>query len=212
VSHGRISAGVWIGAVIVVVAALAPLRAQDADSVYAVLLQGWREQEKIVSPETRTSPQVAPPFESLIPEHRVRRRPAHSAGPQTIREKKREPKIETVKPGPVEKMRQPPKPAQIPANPHLALMTDPTLIPGDIVIFPDGPRVFQGTPGERHSPRDFVPFRKAKGLAKADRKYLMALRTGVNTAWAEAAIDTKVARKARDVESTGSVSKAGPKR
>jgi hypothetical protein len=134
------------------------------------------------------------------------RRSDRSATPRTIREKKQQKKIEAAKPGP------PVKPAQIPANPHLALMTDPTLIPGDIVIFPGGPRVFQGTPGNRHSLRDFVPFAKAKGLAKADRKFLTALRTGVNDAWVEEKIDTKLARNTRDVESTGSVSKARRKR
>ena len=86
-------------------------------------------------------------------------------------------------------------------------MTDPTLVPGDIVIFPDGPRVFQGEPGQRHAATDFVPFGEAKGLSKADRKYLTALRTGVNEAWAEESTDTKMARNTRDVERTGSVSK-----
>jgi hypothetical protein len=110
-------------------------------------------------------------------------------------------KIETAKP-----VREIPKPADIPANPHLALMTDPTLVPGDIVIFPDGPRVFQGEPGKRHAATDFVPFGEAKGLSKADRKYLTALRTGVNDAWTEES-DTKMARNTRDVETTGSISK-----
>ncbi len=86
-------------------------------------------------------------------------------------------------------------------------MTDPTLVPGDIVIFPDGPRVFQGEPSRRHATTDFVPFGEAKGLSKADRKYLTALRTGVNDAWTEEAPDTKMARNTRDVETTGSVSK-----
>jgi hypothetical protein len=122
--------------------------------------------------------------------------------PQTVREKREQKKIETAKPFRVET----PTPADIPANPHLALMADPTLVPGDIVIFPDGPRVFQGKPSKRHAASDFVPFGEAKGLSKADRKYLTALRTGVNDAWAEDAPDTKMARNT-DVETTGSVSK-----
>jgi hypothetical protein len=85
-------------------------------------------------------------------------------------------------------------------------MTDRTLRSGDIVIFPDGPRVFQGEQGERHAMSDFVPLAKAKGLNNADRKYLTALRTGVNDAWLEAA-DAKLAQNTQDVETTGSVSK-----
>jgi hypothetical protein len=46
--------------------------------------------------------------------------------------------------------------------------------------------VFQGTPGRsRHATSDFVHFAKAKGLTKSDRRYLTALRTGVNEAWVE---------------------------
>jgi len=131
-------------------------------------------------------------------DHRFQGRP-----PQTVREKRELRKIETAKPVRVER----PKPADIPANPHLALMTDPTLVPGDIVIFPDGPRVFQGEPSKRHAATDFVPFGEAKRLSKADRKYLTALRTGVNDAWTEGSTDTKMAGNTRDVETTGSVSK-----
>ena len=69
-----------------------------------------------------------------------------------------------------------------------------------------GPRVFQGEPGSRHRVSDFVPFAKAKDLSKADRKYLSALRTGANDAWAEGTETSKVAHKPRDVETTGSVS------
>jgi hypothetical protein len=176
--------------------AAAPIQAQDPDSVYAVLFQNLRQQERPSEPEARIAPQ--PPQESFSPFSRSRR------PPQTVREKKRnQEKLQTARPV----RRETPKPANIPSNPHLALMTDPTLQAGDIVIFPDGPRVFQGAPGDRHAMSDFVPFAKAKGLAKADRKYLMALRTGVNEAWVEASGEAKMARNARDVETTGSVSR-----
>jgi hypothetical protein len=179
----------------VVLASLAPLRAQDADGVYAALFHSLRQQERPAEPEHRIAP--APPPSAF---HRFPRRPR-----QTVREKKRDfKKIESAKPVP--------KPAQIPANPHLALMTDPTLLAGDIVIFPDGPRVFRGQPGDRHAMSDFVPFAKAKGLTKADRKYLAALRTGVNDTWVVGSDATKVAQKARDVETTGSISKKRTRR
>jgi hypothetical protein len=182
-----------------ITAAFAPLRAQDADGVYAALFHSLRQQERVAEPE----PKIAPPLPARLYspgalDHRFQGRP-----PQTVREKKRE----LNKPVRVEKPKPVLKPEDIPANPHLALMTDPTLVPGDIVIFPDGPRVFQGEPGKRHAATDFVPFGKAKGLSKADRKYLTALRTGVNEAWAEDSTDTKMARNTRDVETTGSISK-----
>jgi hypothetical protein len=186
---------VTLGVAAVIAAALTPLRAQDRDSIYAVLLQSWGQQER-ARPEPRMAPR--PPrglYSPYVLDHRFPQRT-----PRTVREKKREfRKIETAK--------SDPKPARIPSNPHLALMTDPTLLPGDIAMFPDGPRVFQGAPGHRHTDSDFVPFGKAKGLTKADRKYLTALRTGVNDAWVEASDDTKVAQNARDIETTGSVSK-----
>lgn len=179
--------------------AVVPLRAQDDSSVYAALFQSLRLQERY---EPRTFPRPLSPYQL---DHRFPRRPA-----RTVRERKREfRKIETAKPVAPGK---PPKLADIPSNPHLALMTDPTLRPGDIVIFPGGPRVFQGQPGNRHAVSDFVPFSSAKSLTKADRRYLTALRTGVNDAWVEASDTTKVAQKTRDVETTGSLSRKAKRR
>ena len=188
-----------------ITAAFPPLQAQDADGVYAALFHSMRQQERVAEPEPKVAPQLPPRLYSpRALDHRFQGRP-----PQTVREKKRElKKIETAKPNPVEKPKPVLRPEDIPANPHLALMTDPTLVPGDIVIFPDGPRVFQGQPGKRHAAKDFVVLSKAKELSKADRKYLTALRTGVNEAWAEETTETKTARNTRDVETTGSVSKS----
>ena len=186
--------------VAVVAASLAPLGAQeDRDSVYAALFHSLGLQERVAEPELMIAPRLpARLYSPRAVDHRFQGR-----SPQTVREKRELKKIETAKPARVER----PNPVEIPANPHLALMTDPTLVPGDIVIFPDGPRVFQGEPGKRHAATDFVPFAEAKGLSKADRKYLTALRTGVNEAWAEESADRKIARNTRDVERTGSVSK-----
>ena len=201
INTSRCTAALGVG--VMILSALAPLRAQDADGVYAALFQSVRQQEKPAEPEQRIAPAL--PRSSYLRPHldqRTPRRPTH-----TVREKTREiRKIEASKPAPVEKPRAVARPASIPANPHLALMTDPTLQRGDIVIFPDGPRVFQGESGSRHRVSDFVPFAKVKGLSKGDRKYLMALRTGMNEAWAESTETTKVAQKSRDVETTGSVS------
>jgi hypothetical protein len=191
---------VTLGVAAVIATTLVPLRAQDADSVYGVLLQSWRQQERVAEPQPRIAPRAPRPLYSPSAlDHRFPRR-----APRTVREKKRELKqIETAKP----RRGDSHKTVDIPSNPHLALMTDPTLRPGDIVMFPDGPRVFQGDVGTRHAMSDFVPFAKAKGLTKTDRRYLTALRTGVNDAWVEAPADAKVAQTTRDVDTTGSVSK-----
>jgi hypothetical protein len=94
-------------------------------------------------------------------------------------------------------------------NPLPALLADATLRPGDIVIFPDGARVFQGTPGPRHHPRDFVKVANAKGLPKDTRKILAAMKVAPDwVAWANEDPKRKtVAQNVRDVETTGSVRK-----
>jgi hypothetical protein len=189
-----------LGVAAVIAGSFAPLQAQDRDSVYAALFQSLRGHERFSQPESRMVPRALRLSPHVL-DHRFPKRQ------RTVREKKREiEKIETAKPGAA------PNAVQIPSNPHLALMSDPTLRAGDVVMFPDGPRVFQGQSGDRHAASDFVPFAKAKGLSKADRKYLTALRTGVNEAWADSSEDTKLAQNTRDVDSTGSVRKKRARR
>jgi len=112
---------------------------------------------------------------------------------------------------PAEKKAEAPAPVQMPvkakdeiANPLPLLLRDETLRVGDIVVFPDGPRVFQGQPGDKHALGDFVKASKVK-VASGARKALAALVVGRNDAWS-AAPDAQVA--ARDVESTGSTRRA----
>jgi len=93
-------------------------------------------------------------------------------------------------------------------NPLRALLRDHTLRYGDIVMFPDGPRVFKGQPGDWHDVRDFVALSGSKELSPAGRKVL-AMPVGHNDAWSYD-INTrtaKVARRAADVETTGSTGK-----
>jgi hypothetical protein len=100
-------------------------------------------------------------------------------------------------------------------NPLATLLRDPTLRKGDIVMFPDGPRVFRGEPGTRHAAADFVAAPKAKDLAKSTRKILAGLPVGENSAWSSDAITAKgrLAQGAADVETTGAVSaKSRPRR
>jgi hypothetical protein len=54
------------------------------------------------------------------------------------------------------------------------VLQDPTLRPGDIVILPDGPKVFTGGSG-RHSRADFEDVTRSHALSKDLRKAVLAL-------------------------------------
>ena len=53
---------------------------------------------------------------------------------------------------------------------RFALLADGTFRPGDMVVFPDGVRVFRGKPGSRHQLPDFVKLTDTKRMASSDRK------------------------------------------
>jgi hypothetical protein len=55
-----------------------------------------------------------------------------------------------------------------------SLMSDPTLQPGDIVVFPNGPRVFRGHGGSRHRARDFEDLRASRLVDNATRRTVLA--------------------------------------
>jgi hypothetical protein len=95
-------------------------------------------------------------------------------------------------------------------NPVPALLADGTLRRGDLVMFPDGLRVFTGTPGGRHKLTDFKPVSKAgKAVSRATRTLASKLRPGENTAWStEGHTSTsRLATNTTDVETTGSVTR-----
>jgi hypothetical protein len=54
------------------------------------------------------------------------------------------------------------------------ILQDETLRPGDIVVFPDGPKVFTGGPG-RHKRSDFEDVQRSTAIAKDVRKAVLAL-------------------------------------
>ena len=54
------------------------------------------------------------------------------------------------------------------------ILQDETLRPGDVVVFPDGPKVFTGGPG-RHKRTDFEDVRRSTAIAKDLRKAVLAL-------------------------------------
>jgi hypothetical protein len=92
-------------------------------------------------------------------------------------------------------------------NPLAAILRDPTLRYGDVVVFPDGPRVFRGDAGGRHTLQDFVMLSSSRDVPGQTRKKLLAMPIGENTAWSSdlSARTGKVARSTVDVETTGSV-------
>lgn len=101
-----------------------------------------------------------------------------------------------------------PKPVGEIANPVPALLADSTLCPGDMVMFPDGLRVFTGRPGGSHKLADFKPLAQAgKHLSRATRKLVAHLLPGENVAWNTDAIRSggKLAANTKDVDETGSV-------
>lgn len=93
-------------------------------------------------------------------------------------------------------------------NPFPALLADSTLRPGDMVMFPDGLRVFTGRVGSRHKVSDFTPVARAgKALSRETRKLVSNLHPGENVAWSMEAARTKgkLADTTKDVATTGSV-------
>ena len=102
-----------------------------------------------------------------------------------------------------------PKPLGEIANPVPALLADSTLRPGDMVMFPDGLRVFTGKPGSSHTLADFKPLAQAgRHLSRATRKLVAHLLPSENVAWSTDAVRSggKLAANTDDISTTGSVS------
>ena len=69
-------------------------------------------------------------------------------------------------------------------NPVPELLADSTLQPGDIMMFPDGLRVFTGRAGNQHTLADFEPVARAgRTVSPATRKLLATLPPGTDPAW-----------------------------
>jgi hypothetical protein len=84
------------------------------------------------------------------------------------------------------------------------------LRPGDMVMFPDGLRVFTGKPGGPHKLADFKPLAQAgKHLSRATRKLVAHLLPGENVAWNADAVRSggKLAANTDDVTVTGSLNR-----
>ncbi len=102
---------------------------------------------------------------------------------------------------------EPKPPGEVP-NPVPALLADGTLQPGDLVMFPDGLRVFTGRVGDQHRLDDFKPLAKAgKSLPREMRKLVAHLLPSENPAWSTDGLKAghRLAANTKDVETTGSV-------
>jgi hypothetical protein len=96
------------------------------------------------------------------------------------------------------------------ANPVPSLLADSTLRSGDMVMFPDGLRVFTGKSGASHKLADFKPLAQAaKHLSRATRKLVAHLLPAENVAWNTDAVRSggKLAANTDDVSTTGSVNR-----
>jgi hypothetical protein len=95
-------------------------------------------------------------------------------------------------------------------NPVPELLADSTLRRGDIVMFPEGPKVFNGQPGRQHALTDFVPVARAGSVVpQSTRKVLASLRPDWNAAWSteRSTAGGKLAENTRDFETTGGVNR-----
>jgi hypothetical protein len=104
-----------------------------------------------------------------------------------------------------------PKPIGEIANPVPALLADRTLRPGDMVMFPDGLRVFTGRPEGSHKLADFKPLAQAgKHLSRETRKLVAHLLPAENVAWNTDAVKSggMLAANTSDVSTTGSVNRS----
>lgn len=128
---------------------------------------------------------------------------------QPRRKTRPRPKPVAVVEAEIKKPIEPKPPGEI-ANPVPALLADSTLRPGDMVMFPDGLRVFTGKRGSSHKLADFKPLAQAgKHLSRATRKLVAHLLPAENLAWNTDAVRSggKLAANTDDVSITGSVSK-----
>ena len=60
--------------------------------------------------------------------------------------------------------------------PQIPISIDPTLRPGDIVVMPDGLKVFRGTAAAPHKDADFVSVASSKNLPAVVRQQMLSLQ------------------------------------
>ena len=133
------------------------------------------------------------------------------SSPRAWRKPKPRPKPLAVEQAEIKKPIEPRTPGEM-DNPVPALLADSTLQSGDLVMFPDGLRVFTGRMGDRHTMADFKPVAQAgKHLSRATRKLVAHLLPGENPAWSMDGVKSgnKLAANTKDVMTTSSLKQAG---
>lgn len=60
-------------------------------------------------------------------------------------------------------------------NPTKAILNDKTLQPGDIVMLPNGPKVFTGVPDKRHHVSEFQDVKSSRMVDRKTRQQLLAM-------------------------------------
>jgi len=187
--------------VAVAVVAVVPASGEDA-GIYAFFHSQHRER---AFPSVQTVPQYASPHQKwIVPRSRLAKPSLNAASPPRSPREKAQKVAPPVMPQPVMPLKA--RPIGEVTNPLPALLADKTLRSGGIVVFPDGPRLFKGQPGELHALSDFVKITSAKGLAPPARKIVNAMLIGRNDAWSSEPLSSdRVA--ARDVDATGSTRK-----
>jgi hypothetical protein len=137
--------------------------------------------------------------------------PPDPFGDQPRRKARPHPKPAPVEEAEVKKPIEPRHPGEM-GNPFPALLVDSTLRPGDMVMFPDGLRVFTGQAGSQHRLADFKPLAQAgKALPRETRKLVANLLPSENPAWRTDGLKTgsKLAANTKDIDATGSVKRTG---
>jgi hypothetical protein len=90
-----------------------------------------------------------------------------------------------------------------------SLMSDSTLERGDIVVFPDGPRVYRGSGGSRHKLSDFEDLRGSRLVGKGTRETVLASTRATDSTVTVVAKSkprrTRQSREPEDVTVTGGI-------
>jgi hypothetical protein len=93
-------------------------------------------------------------------------------------------------------------------NPLPLLLRDDTLRPGDIVMFPDGPRVFSGSSGGKHTIHDFVA--AARKLSRSALASLKRLQPSTNDSWDDKVLSKNGALRDQEIASNPYKNKLAP--
>lgn len=170
------------------IASSAGARAADGDGL-DFLRQIFSPPQATYAPAPVAQPYAVQPYDAPI-RQRATRRNRLAAQAKAMRGRTRYVALPKAEVKPQKEV----KPLAISVSPlksldaRTALMRDPTLRPGDIVIMPEGPRVFHGESGsDKHRMSDFQDVNRPGVVANKTRKELLAMTTPIGALPADAA-------------------------